>query len=122
VALAVPSLEGASGQSVDAGCFADGAGQDACCRLLLTVSDRQLPVLRARGGHGRCERPRLQPVGDGYQLGRWAMPVQGDTSLVGKPSQRRGSCLLLLDTAQRQPHGRTEITEAQGSHPTEASR
>jgi hypothetical protein len=50
------------------------------------------------------------------------MPVQGDTSLVGKPSQRRGSCLLLLDTAQRQPHGRTEITEAQGSHPTEASR
>jgi hypothetical protein len=30
----------------------------ACCRPLLTVSDRQLPMLRAHGGHGRRDQPR----------------------------------------------------------------
>jgi hypothetical protein len=58
VALAVPSLEGASGQSVDAGCFADGAGQGRLLPTLLTVSDRQLPVLRHAEGTAGEGQPR----------------------------------------------------------------
>jgi len=37
-------------------------------RPLLSVRDRQLPVLRARGGHGRRGRRRSKPAGDGHQL------------------------------------------------------
>jgi len=45
---------------------------------LLSERDRQLPVLRARGGHGRRGRRWLRRGGDGHQLGRRVMPVFGD--------------------------------------------
>jgi hypothetical protein len=47
-------------------------------RPLLTVRDRQMPMLRARGGHGRRGRTRLQPGGDGHNLNRRVRPVRGD--------------------------------------------
>jgi len=37
-------------------------------RPLLTVSDRQMPMLRARGGHGRRGSTPLQRGGDGRKL------------------------------------------------------
>jgi hypothetical protein len=49
-----------------------------CCRPLLTVSDRQLPMLRARGGHGRRGRSWLRPGGDGHKLNRRVRLVSGD--------------------------------------------
>ena len=45
---------------------------------LLTVRDRQLPMLRARGGHGRRGRTWLRRGGDGHQLGRRVGFVLGD--------------------------------------------
>ena len=50
----------------------------ACCRPLLTVSDRQWLMLRARGGHGRRGPTALQLGGDGYKLNRRVRPVQDD--------------------------------------------
>ena len=64
----------------------------SCDRPLLTVRDRQLPVLRARGGHGRRRPTRLGRGGDGRQLGRWARSVQGDTGPRWQaPGRVRGS-------------------------------
>jgi hypothetical protein len=45
---------------------------------LLSVSDRQLPRLWARGGHGRRVPTALQRGGDGHKLNRRVRPVQDD--------------------------------------------
>jgi hypothetical protein len=50
----------------------------------LTVRDRQMPVLRARGGHGRRGPSVLQCDGDGHKLNRRVRPVHDDPCLVGK--------------------------------------
>jgi len=42
--------------------------RSVCNRPLLTVRDRQMPVLRARGGHGRRGPTALQGGGDGHKL------------------------------------------------------
>src|SRR5215211_468812 len=47
-------------------------------RPLLTVSDRQMPMLRARGGHGRRGPAALQRDGDGHKLNRRVRPVHDD--------------------------------------------
>jgi hypothetical protein len=47
-------------------------------RPLLTVRDRQLPVLRARGGHGRRGPIALQHGGDGHKLILEVRPVHVD--------------------------------------------
>jgi hypothetical protein len=47
-------------------------------RPLLTVRDRQMPVLWARGGHGRRGPTALQRGSDGHKLNRRVRPVQGD--------------------------------------------
>ena len=47
-------------------------------RPLLTVRDRQMPVLRARGGHGRRGPGALQRGGNGYKLNRRVRPVHDD--------------------------------------------
>jgi hypothetical protein len=47
-------------------------------RPLLTVSDRQLPILRACGGHGRRERSWHRPGSDGHKLNRRVRSVQDD--------------------------------------------
>jgi hypothetical protein len=39
-------------------------------RPLLSVSDRQMPMLRAHGGHGRRGLTALQRGGDGHKLNR----------------------------------------------------
>jgi hypothetical protein len=44
----------------------------------LSVGDREGPLLRARGGHGRRGRTALQRGGDGDKLNRRVRPVQGD--------------------------------------------
>jgi hypothetical protein len=56
-------------------------------RPLLTVGDRQLPMLRARGGHDRRGPTTLQRGGDGHKLNRRVRPVHDDHLLVGKPSE-----------------------------------
>jgi hypothetical protein len=53
-------------------------------RPLLSVGDRQGPVLRARGGHGRRGRRWLQPGSNGHQLDWRVRPIPGDHCLVGK--------------------------------------
>ena len=55
-------------------------------RPLLTVRDRQMPVLRAGGGHGRRGPTALQHGGDGHKLNWRVRPVHDDHYLVGKPS------------------------------------
>jgi hypothetical protein len=47
-------------------------------RPLLTVSDRQMPMLQARGGHGRRGPGWLGRGGDGYHLNPRGRPVLGD--------------------------------------------
>jgi hypothetical protein len=47
-------------------------------RPLLTVRDRQMPMLRARRGHGRRGSTALQHGSDGYKLNRRVRPVHGD--------------------------------------------
>jgi hypothetical protein len=47
-------------------------------RPLLTVSDRQMLMLRARGGHGRRGPTAFQHGGDGHKLNRRARFVHGD--------------------------------------------
>jgi hypothetical protein len=49
-----------------------------CDRPLLTVRDRQLPMLRARGGHGRGGPGRLGRGSDGHKLNRRVRPVHDD--------------------------------------------
>jgi hypothetical protein len=44
-------------------------------RPLLTVTDRQMPLLRARGGHGRRGQSWFQRAGDGHKLDRRVRPV-----------------------------------------------
>jgi hypothetical protein len=58
-------------------------------RLLLTVSDCQTPMLRARTGHGQRGRSSLGPGSDGHELNRRARLALVTTRLVGKPSSRR---------------------------------
>ena len=60
-------------------------------RRLLTVGDRRLPVLRARGGHGRRGRTRaggLQPWSPPERVG---VAQPGDTSLGWHGPPARGS-------------------------------
>ena len=45
---------------------------------LLSVGDREGPLLRHAGGHGRRGRTRLGPGGDGRQLDRRVRSVPGD--------------------------------------------
>jgi len=74
----VPSLEGVSGPSFgpdSAPLLQVKASMD---RPWLTVSDRQMPMLRARGGHGRRGRRSSKPGGDGHQLYRRAGPAHDD--------------------------------------------
>jgi hypothetical protein len=52
--------------------------RSVCDRPLLTVRDRQVPVLRARGGHGRRGRLWLRRGGDGHKLNRRVRLVQGN--------------------------------------------
>jgi hypothetical protein len=49
-----------------------------CDRPLLSVRDRQMPVLRARGGHGRRGQHWVQLGSDGHKLNRRVGPVQDD--------------------------------------------
>jgi hypothetical protein len=46
-------------------------------RPLLTVSDRQMPMLRARGGHGR-RGPTARQRGDGHKPNRRVVPDRDD--------------------------------------------
>ena len=46
-------------------------------RPVLSAIDRQRPMLRARGGHGRRGSTSSQPGGDGHRLNRRVRPVQG---------------------------------------------
>ena len=74
----VPSLEGVSGPSFgpdSAPLLQVKASMD---RPWLTVSDRQMPMLRAGGGHGRRGRRSSKPGGDGHQLYRRAGPAHDD--------------------------------------------
>ena len=49
-----------------------------CDRPLLTVRDRQMPMVRARGGHGRRGRSWLCRGGNGHMLNRRVRPFRGD--------------------------------------------
>jgi hypothetical protein len=60
VAPAVTSLEGASERSVQPGCYADGPAQRPSDRPLLSVSDRQGPMLRARPARTTLALARLR--------------------------------------------------------------
>ena len=67
----------------------------ACCRPLLTVSDRQMPVPRARGGHGRRGPTALQRGGDGHKLNLRVRLVEDDYLPRWQALVRaRGSALL----------------------------
>jgi hypothetical protein len=64
-------------------------------RPLLTVSDRQLPVLRARGGHSRRDPSWLRPGGDGHKFNQRLRPVHDATcSLARAPGGCAGSWSL----------------------------
>src|SRR5829696_473895 len=52
--------------------------RSVCDRPLLSVSDRKMPVLRARGGHGRRGPTALHRGGDGHKLHRRVRPVRDD--------------------------------------------
>jgi hypothetical protein len=58
--------------------------RSVCNGPLLTVRDHQMPMLRARGGHGRRERDGLRRAGNGYKLNWRVRPAHDDHSLVGK--------------------------------------
>ena len=60
-------------------------------RPLLTVRGRKMPVLRARGGHGRQGRTQLRRGGEGRKLNRRVRPVKVTTCFVGKAQRARGS-------------------------------
>jgi SRSO17 transposase len=55
-------------------------------RPLLTVSDRQMPMLRARRGHGRRGRHSLQRCSNGHQL-HWRVGQSWTTRPRGQPSE-----------------------------------
>jgi len=74
----VPILEGASGPVVLAAAAALLQAKASMDRPWLTVSDRQMPMLRAGGGHGRRGRRSSKPGGDGHQLYRRAGPAHDD--------------------------------------------
>jgi hypothetical protein len=90
---------------------------------LLIMSDRQMPVLRARGGRGRRGPTALQRGGDGHKLNRRVRPVHDD-HLPRWQALAKGAAVACCywTPPNGSPHERTEITEAQGSHPTEALR
>jgi hypothetical protein len=60
---------------------------------LLTVNDREIPVLR--GGHGRRERSWLGRGCDGHRLDRRVRPVRGDHLPRWQALRRRARQLLL---------------------------
>jgi hypothetical protein len=62
----------------------------ACCRPLLTVRDRQMPVLWARGGHGRRGPTGRQRGGDGHKLNWRVRPVRDDHLIRWQEARRAG--------------------------------
>jgi hypothetical protein len=62
-----------------------------CDGPLLTVRDRQLPVLRARRGHGRRGRSSLWPGSDGHKANRRVRRVHDDHLPRWQGPQARGS-------------------------------
>jgi hypothetical protein len=59
--------------------------RSSCSRPLLSVGDRQMPVLRARGGHGRRGPTAFRHGGDGHKLNWRVRPVRDDHCIFGKP-------------------------------------
>jgi hypothetical protein len=80
-------------------------------RPLLTVADRQLPMLRARGGHGRRGRTRLGRCSDGHHLNRRVRPVLGDHLPHWQaPARRAPAHIPHRDcTLGRRPRGKDAI-------------
>ena len=74
-----------------------------CDRPLLTVRDRQMPVLRARGGHGRRGPTALQGGGDGHKLYRRVRPVHDDHLPRWQGRQARGSWTEGVRTRRQTP-------------------
>jgi hypothetical protein len=74
---------------------------DRLDRPLLSVGDRQEPLLRARGGHGRRGPTALQRNGDGHKLNRRARPGHDDHLPCWQESQgargRSGIRLVSVD-------------------------
>jgi hypothetical protein len=66
-------------------------------RPLLSLGDRQGPLLRARGGHGRRGQTRLGRCGDGHYLNRRVRPSSMSNRVVGKA--RTGRARLLAGSA-----------------------
>src|SRR5512132_1263845 len=64
---------------------------------LLTVRDRQMPVLQARGGYGRRGRTWLGPGTDGHQLNRRVRPVHDDHLPRWQGPPARGSRCVGMD-------------------------
>jgi hypothetical protein len=74
-----------------------------CVGPLLTVRDRQMPVLRARGGHGRRGRSGLGRGGDGHTLNRRVRPVHDDHLPRWQGRQARGSWTEGVRTRRQTP-------------------
>src|SRR5512132_810999 len=66
-------------------------------RPLLSVGDRQLPVLRARGGQGRRGPTEVRRGGDGHKLNRRVRAVRDDhlASLARAPARDSGPAAIL---------------------------
>jgi hypothetical protein len=77
--------------------------RSVCNRPLLTVRDRQMPVLRARGGHGRRGPTALQGGGDGHKLNRRVRPVHDDHLPRWQGRQARGSWTEGVRTRRQTP-------------------
>jgi hypothetical protein len=78
--------------------------RSVCNRPLLTVRDRQMPVRRARGGHGRRGPTTLQRGGDGCKLNRRVRPVHDDHLPRWQgPSPARGSGQVGFEAASVMP-------------------
>jgi hypothetical protein len=58
--------------------------RSVCDRPLLTVSDRQMPLLRARRGHDRRGASSLGSGSNDRKLTRRVRPVRDDHCRVGK--------------------------------------
>jgi hypothetical protein len=98
-------------------------------RPVLSAIDRQGPMLRARGGHGRRGSTALQRGGDGYKLNRRVRPVRSDYLPRWQALRRRArpatpvgcSELSLLEVALAFPARRerdgAEFKERQGGLP-----
>ena len=98
-------------------------------RPVLSAIDRQRPMLRARGGHGRRGSTALQRGGDGHKLNRRVRPVPVDHLPRWQALRRRArpatpvgcSELSLLEVALAFPARRerdgAEFKERQGGLP-----